>query len=77
MKKTHHFEEQLEERGIREEWCERVVASPSRVVVQGDGTTECWGFIQEASKFLKVVVRTDDGTGITVHFDRNEKRRQG
>lgn len=56
---------------IRQEWIERVVQTPVREVVQGDGRIRRWAPVPEAGgKYLRVVLLADGETVHNAFFDR-------
>ena len=71
MRTTPHFEDAIADRKIRREWCERVVRKPVEMEVQPNGRIRCWGFIEEAGRYLRVVLLEDGVTFQTAYFDRN------
>jgi hypothetical protein len=67
MKATRYFLEQVLRKRpyIRQEWCERIIASPLRREVQGDGRIRFWGALPELEgRVLRVVTLAD---GETIH----------
>jgi len=73
VKTTGHFESRLAERGIRREWCERVLSAPLARVQQANGYFRLWGYIEEEGKYLRVVLLEDGETFQTAHWDRRFK----
>ena len=74
MKTTSHFENRISERSeIRREWCERVVQNPIERREQPSGRVQCWGYIHEVKKYLRVVLLEDGETLHTAYFDRRFK----
>lgn len=56
---------------IRDEWIRRVVASPQREQVQGDGRIRRWAAIPEMEgRYLRVVLLADGETVHNAFFDR-------
>lgn len=58
---------------IKPEWIEQVVNNPVKTNIQSDGRIRKWAYINEARKYLRVILLED---GITVHnafFDRGFK----
>ena len=56
---------------IKEEWIEFVIENPEKTVIQSDGRIRMWSKIEEANKYLRVILLED---GVTVHnafFDRS------
>ena len=76
MKFTQYFlhtRERADRSIIKLEWIEYVINSPVREELQSDGRIKRWAYIEEESKFLRVILLED---GITVHnafFDRRFK----
>jgi hypothetical protein len=61
---------------IRDEWIESAIQDPQEEKVQTDGRIRRWTWVEEESKFLRVILLED---GVTVHnafFDRDYKRRK-
>jgi hypothetical protein len=74
MLTTRYFEEQVLRKRpeIKRAWCERVIDSPLKKVIQEDGRIRHWGAIQEMEGRVLRVITLDDGK--TIHnafFDRN------
>ncbi len=67
MKTTKYFKEQvLRKRSyLREEWCERILKSPLKKEVQGDGRIRFWGRVSEFDNRVIRIVTLSDGE--TVH----------
>ena len=63
MKTTRYFEEQVLRKRpyIRQEWCERIVESPLRRVVQPDGRIRFWGVVPELGGRVLRVITLEDG----------------
>ena len=56
---------------IRDEWIERVIASPERAYVQTDGRIRRWAKIDEMEgRYLRVVLLSDRETVHNAFFDR-------
>ncbi len=55
------------------EWIEQVYKTPDHELVQTDGRLRRWGYINEANKFLRVVVLQDKATIHNAFFDRSFK----
>jgi hypothetical protein len=74
MKTTAYFDviRQRPDRAIiKDEWIERVVASPSREVVQADGRIRRWAPIPEMdNRYLRVILLSDGETVHNAFFDR-------
>jgi hypothetical protein len=73
MEDTVHFEDMLNERGIKLEWADRTVQEPDRVEDHIDGTRH---FLKQISEFenrwLRVIVNlsTMPEKRVTAFFDR-------
>lgn len=80
MKYTQYFLYTRQRRNgveIKFEWIEQVVNNPERIDIQSDGRIRKWAYIDEARKYLRVILLED---GLTVHnafFDRTFKRSDG
>ena len=64
---TRYFREQvLRKRSyLRLEWCVRIVDNPIRRKPQPNGRVRFWGYVQEISRYLRVVT-LEDGQSIDV-----------
>ena len=58
-----------------DEWVERVLANPYHVEVQPDGRVRYYGFIEEESKWLRVILA--DSKLHNRFFDRGKLREWG
>jgi len=76
LKTDKHSEMRLRQRGIRREWCERVLANPIEVRQQDNGMYQMWGFIVEWGKYLRIVMLEDKETLHTALPDRRYGRRR-
>ena len=76
MKYTQYFlytRQRKDRIEIKSEWIEHVVNNPEMSHIQNDGRIRKWAFIDEAQKYLRVILLED---GLTVHnafFDRSFK----
>jgi len=62
---------------IRDEWIERVIASPEAESVQADGRIRLWARIPEAGgRYLRVVLLEDRKTVHNAFFDRRFREQQ-
>lgn len=61
--------------GIRDEWVERVLNNPYHTEFQPDGRIRYYGYIDEAEKWLRVIV--DDGKLLNRFFDHHALKRWG
>lgn len=77
MKTTDYFEQTLLERPeVRRQWCQRVVDSPLKRVVQQNGRISYWAIVPEAGdRVLRVILLDDDETFHNAYFDRNFRSR--
>ena len=79
MKTTQYFEftrKRPDRSMILDEWILSAINNPEDQVIQSDGRIRRWTWVNELSKYLRVVLLED---GITVHnafFDRDYKRRK-
>ena len=79
MKMTQYFEftrKRPNRSMILDEWILSAINDPEDQVIQSDGRIRRWTWVNELSKYLRVVLLED---GITVHnafFDRDYKRRK-
>ena len=60
---------------IRDEWVERVLDNPYHTEVQPNGRIRYYGYIDEAEKWLRVIV--DDGKLLNRFFDHHASKRWG
>ena len=59
---------------IKDEWIQKVIDNPERVVMQDDGRIRKWGKIEEMeNRYLRVVLLEDDETVHNAFFDRGFK----
>nr|VFK78176.1 MAG: protein of unknown function (DUF4258) [Candidatus Kentron sp. SD] len=78
MRNSIHFNDMLQERGIRREWVERTIQIPDRVEDHGDGTRHFIKRIPEfGNRWLRVVVNVTlhPKKRVTAFFDRRLRRR--
>ncbi len=76
MKYTKYFEfvKKRQDRAfIKEEWIINTIKDPIKVERQSDGRIRKWGYIDEAEKYLRVILLDDGETVHNVFFDRNFK----
>jgi hypothetical protein len=72
VKTTAYFEWPITRRpDVDRRWVERVFHEPARSFQQPDGRTRLWGYIDDARKWLRVVVEPDGRTVHNALFDRN------
>lgn len=73
MKFTRYFSfvKQRPDRAlIKEEWIIKTINNPLKVEIQEDGRIRKWGYIDEESKYLRVILLE---TVLNAFFDRNFK----
>lgn len=77
METTDYYEQRvrLKHPGIKDEWVECVLANPYHTETQLDGRIRYYGYIEEVSKWLRVIV--EDGKVHNRFFDRDKLRRWG
>lgn len=60
---------------IKDEWVASVLANPYHIEAQTDGRLRCYGYVEEAGKWLRVVV--EDGKLFNRFFDRAKMKEWG
>jgi hypothetical protein len=55
---------------IREEWILQTIKYPVKTEIQADGRIKKWSFIEEAGKYLRVILLEDNETVHNAFFDR-------
>ena len=60
-------------KGINEEWILETIGNPSKTVRQSDGRIKKWKYIEEAGKYLRVILLEDGETVHNAFFDRSYK----
>ena len=73
MRDSLHFDDMLNERGIRREWADRTTQNPDRTEVHDDGTRHFIKMIPEfGNRLLRVVVNVTaiPEKRVTAFFDR-------
>ena len=76
MKCTQYFlfvRQRSDREGIKEEWILETIGSPSSTTTQSDGRIRKWKYIQEAGKYLRVILLEDGETVHNAFFDRSYK----
>jgi hypothetical protein len=66
-----HTKERPDRKQIKMEWIKQVVENPEFEYIQEDGRFRRWAFIEEAGKYLRVVVLEDNQTIHNAFFDRD------
>ena len=76
MKCTQYFlfiKQRPDRASIKDEWILDTIKNPVETEVQSDGRIRKWKFIEEAGKYLRVILLEDGKTVHNVFFDRNFK----
>jgi hypothetical protein len=76
MKSTQYFlfmKSRPDRAAIKEEWILETVNNPRKQEIQSDGRIRKWKFIDEAGKYLRVILLEDGETVHNAFFDRNFK----
>ena len=60
---------------VENEWVTRVLENPYQIEVQSNGRVRYYGYIQEANKWLRVIV--EDGKLLNRFFDRAKLKEWG
>ncbi len=79
MKTTLYFDftrKRRDRSGIQNEWIETAIADPVEEEVQTDGRIRRWTWVEEESKFLRIVLLEDGETVHNAFFDRGFKRKE-
>jgi hypothetical protein len=77
MKDSIHFDDMLNERGIKREWADRAIADPDRTEDHADGTRHYIKQIPEfKNRWLRVIVNVTASPDrrVTAFFDRRLRR---
>ena len=77
METTAYYDRRVETKHpeVKMEWVERVLANPRLVGEQADGRMRYYGYIEEAGKWLRVIV--EDGRLHNRFFDESKLRKWG
>ncbi len=62
--------------GIKETWIADTIEEPVKTVIQKDGRIRKWKFIEEAGKYLRVILLEDGETVHNAFFDRSFKEEE-
>jgi len=79
MKCTQYFlfiRQRQDRTTIKEEWILETISNPSKTKVQSDGRIRKWKYIEEAEKYLRVILLEDGETIHNAFFDRSYKEDQ-
>ena len=58
---------------IKDEWILKTIDNPIKTEIQTDGRTRKWSFIEDAGKYLRVILLEDGETVHNAFFDRTFK----
>ena len=76
MKTTRYFSytrTRSDRADIKDKWIQQVINRPSKSSVQTDGRIRKWGWIEEAGRFLRVILLADGETVHNAFWDRSYK----
>lgn len=76
MKYTKYFSymrQRPDRAAIKEEWIAQTIDTPVKTMIQSDGRIRKWKFIDEAGKYLRVILLPDGETVHNAFFDRDFK----
>lgn len=76
MKFTQYFldtRKRIDRKQIKLEWIEQAVNDPLKSSIQTDGRIRKWAYIDEAQKYLRVILLEDDLTIHNAFFDAGFK----
>jgi len=79
MKYTQYFlfvKQRPDRAAIKEDWILQTIDGPAKTVRQSDGRIRKWRYIEEAGKYLRVILLEDGETVHNVFFDRGFKEEQ-
>jgi hypothetical protein len=79
MKCTQYFlfiRQRADRAIIKDEWILDTINKPVKTAVQSDGRIRKWKFIEEAGKYLRVILLEDGETIHNAFFDRNFKEEE-
>jgi hypothetical protein len=60
---------------IKEEWILKTINNPVKTEIQADGRIKKWSYIEEARKYLRVILLKDGETVHNAFFDRSFKEK--
>lgn len=58
---------------IKETWIMKTINNPIKTEIQSDGRIKKWAYIEEARKYLRVILLDDGETVHNAFFDRGFK----
>ena len=73
MKCTQYFSfvrQRADRALIKEEWIMRTINNPLKTETQSDGRIKKWSYVEEAGKYLRVILLEDGETVHNAFFDR-------
>ena len=76
MKCTQYFlfvKQRPDRAAIKEEWMLETMRNPLRTEIQSDARIRKWGYIEEAGKYLRIILLEDGETIHNAFFDRTYK----
>ena len=76
MKTTQYFEytrKRPDRTQIRTLWIKQAIENPDKTEIQSDGRIRKWAKIEEADKYLRVILLEDGETVHNAFFDRSFK----
>ena len=79
MKCTQYFlfvRQRPDRADIKEDWILETIRNPVQVARQSDGRVRKWKYIEEAGKYIRVILLEDGETVHNVFFDRSYKEGQ-
>lgn len=79
MKCTQYFlfvRQRSDRAGIKEDWVLETIRNPLKTARQSDGRIRKWKYIEEAEKYLRVILLEDEETVHNAFFDRSYKEDQ-
>ena len=77
MKYTQYFihtRNRSDRAHIKDEWVEQVIDNPVRSEIQSDGRIRKWAKIEDAGKYLRVILLEDGETVHNAFFDRKFRK---
>jgi len=79
MKCTQYFsfiQQRADRAIIKEEWIMGTIINPIKTEIQSDGRIRKWSYIDEAGKYLRVILLEDGETVHNAFFDRRFKEEE-
>jgi hypothetical protein len=76
MKTTQFFEytrKRPDRTQIKNSWIKQAIKNPEKTEIQSDGRIKKWAKIEEADKYLRVILLEDGETVHNAFFDRSFK----